>query len=94
MKLQNSKQALDLPRRGGSTGREVLGKRGVFSVRIHYSFSGGAPVGWTHKVNAVRIRSLECNVRAGKFIFGLPTRGMAVQEFVRTGIRRSLREPV
>jgi len=73
-------QDVSLPSGGGSTGREVLGKGGVFSVRIRYSFTGGAPVGWGHKVNAVRVRSLEPS--------------LAVQELERTGIRRFLREAV
>ncbi len=73
-------QDVGLSSGGGSTGREVLGKGGVFSVRIRYSFTGGAPVGWGHKVNAVRVRSLEHSV--------------AVQELGRTGIRRFLREAV
>jgi hypothetical protein len=46
MKFQDSEPVRSLPGGGGSTGREVLGKGGEFSVRIHYSFSGVAPVGW------------------------------------------------
>jgi hypothetical protein len=75
-----SSQGVGLPSGGESTGREVLGKGGVFSVRIRYSFTGGAPVGWGHKVNAVRVRSLEPS--------------LAVRELGRTGIRRFLREAV
>jgi len=80
VKFQVSEQVRSLPGGGGSTGREVLRKGGVFSVRIRYSFTGGAPVGWGHKVNAVRVRSLEPS--------------LAVRELGRTGIRRFLREAV
>jgi len=69
VKFQVSERVRSLPGGEGSTGREVLRKGGVFSVRIRYSFTGGAPVGWGHKVNAVRVRSFE---RAGTSILGLP----------------------